>query len=115
MDVREMNFDGGNTSRRDGVPERDARVRVSRRIQDQDFKSPPRRMNPTDECAFEIGLTEIHRRASTGRLFANRCLEVRQGGFAINLRFTLTEEVQVWAVEKENLHRDDRVGAGDGF
>ena len=48
-------------------------------------------------------------------MLANYRFDVRQGGFAIDLWFALAEEVQVRAIEEENLHRGDRLGAGAGF
>src|SRR5437016_8424454 len=99
-----MDFDSRNPNGCDGVPEGYTRVRVRRRVQDNHIESVSRFLNPTDQFAFEIALSELGCCSQLGRPFSHVGLDLRQRLSAINSRLALTEQVQIRPVQTQDLH-----------
>src|SRR5437870_1946059 len=93
VDVREMDFNGRDAHCRNGIPQGNARVSISSRIEDNNIKVPFSLLNPSDKLAFKIGLPEIDFSPQLARPGAYFGLDVRQGCPPINLRFPLAKQV----------------------
>ena len=98
-----MDFDGRNPDGTDGVPQGYTRVRVSRRVQNNYVESVSRFLNPSDQFAFEVALSELGCGSQLGRPLSHVGLDLRQRSPAINSRLALTEQVQIRPVQTQDL------------
>lgn len=60
MDVRQMHFNGGQSYGRNGIANRDARMGVGGRIDDDPLIATAALLNPIDQFPFAVGLMNIH-------------------------------------------------------
>src|SRR5262245_24389191 len=63
-----------------------------------------RLLNPSDEFAFHIGLTELHFGSELGGSLPNPGLNIRESRSTVSLRFPLAQKIQVRSVQEEDLH-----------
>src|SRR5882762_5040309 len=78
---------------------------VASRIYNNRVEGTPRSLNPSDQFPFRVRLPEVDDLdIQFGRPLANELLDFSQRRLAINIGFTLTEEVQIWTVKEQNLH-----------
>src|SRR5437762_2943798 len=99
-----MDFDRRNSNGCDRVPQGNTRVRVCRRVQDNHVESVSRFLNPTDQLAFKVALSELGGRTQLRRSLTHLRLDLSQGGSAIYSRLALTEQVQIRPVQTQDLH-----------
>jgi hypothetical protein len=98
VDVGEVDFDGRNTDRRDGIAEGDAGMSVGGCVQDDDVKLTFGLLNPSDEFALAIGLAEVDCGVQGVGATADPSFDVGEGSLAINGGFAMAEEVEVRSV-----------------
>ena len=99
-----MNFDGGNTYGRDGIPESHAGVSVGGSVEDDGIDPALGLLNPSHQLPFYIGLTELDLRTQGRRPLPNHPLDVLQRDLAINSRLALAEQIQIRTIENQDLH-----------
>src|SRR2546425_12437611 len=104
VDVRKVDFDGRDAHCRNRIPQRNASMGISSRIEDNNIKLPFSLLNPSDKLAFKIGLPEIDFSPSLARPSAYHRLDVGQRCPAINLRFPLAKQVQDGTVQDKDSH-----------
>ena len=100
VDIGKMNLNGGDADSRDSVPEGNAGVGISRRIQDQQVEFPLGLLNPSDQLALLIRLAEINFNPQLRCSLTDLRFDVGQTRPTVDFRLALTEEVQVWPVEE---------------
>lgn len=93
-----MHFNRRNPCRRDGVSQRDARMRVGGSVQNNGVKLAFGLLNPRNQFAFVVGLTKLDGSFQGFGPGANLGFDVGKCGATVNFGFTLAKEVQVWAV-----------------
>ena len=103
--VRKVDFDGWNSDGRYGVPQCNASVSVGGRVEYDGVKFALGLLYPGYQFAFQIGLPELHFRLEGTRPFPDHPLDIRKRRVAINVRFTMAQQVQVWTIEEEEFHR----------
>ena len=111
-----MNFDHRAIERRQSIQNRDGRMRIRRRIDDDPRRRPPRLLNPVDQLAFMIGLQKPDGNPQILGQRRTRLRHVIQGLAALNLRLPQPQQVKVWAVQNENRFchgRDPVLGPPD--
>ena len=69
-----------------------------------------RLVHPVDQHAFVVALAEVCRQAELARLCRAGCVDLGQGGGAVNVGLARAEQVEVGAVEDE-----EGVGHGAGL
>lgn len=104
MDIGEMNFYGRNFDARDGVAQGDAGVGIGGGVQNDGVEYPLGLLNPRNQFALHVRLSEVNFRSQLPGPFADGGLDVRQGGPAIDIRLALAEEIEIWPVEKKDFH-----------
>ena len=76
----------------------------------------PRLLNPANKLAFMICLAEVYLNTRAACLLAESLLNAGQCFRSINLRLTLADEIQIWAIEdKDRLHKYKREVVPDGL
>src|SRR5438045_475901 len=116
VDVGKVNFDGGDSGGGNGITQRNTGMGVGRSVENDDVELVFCLLNPGDEFACEIGLAEVDVGSGFSGTLADLGFDIGQGGPSVQLRLALAEEVQVGAIEKEDLHsRWRRLGMGFGF
>src|SRR5882757_1058814 len=104
MDVRKVNLDGRHADGRNGVAKRNAGVGISSGVDHDYVESAFGFLNPANQFALLIGLPKLNRDLELHGMFANFGLNIRQSLMAINFWFARAEQIQVWAVQKEDFH-----------
>ena len=93
VDVGMVYLDRFHARADDGVLERDARVRVRRRVEDHVVVVADRLLHLRHQFALVVGLVKHHLDAMPLAMFTNHILNVRQLHAAVNLRFALAQQV----------------------
>ena len=104
MDIGKMDFHDRQLGGGDGIAQRHAGVRIAGGIDHHHIGLPHSILNPRHQRAFVVALAKLNFSAALG-LFAHGAFDVGQSGGAVNLRLPLPQQIEVWAVEEENLHR----------
>ena len=104
VDIGQVNFHNGHFGRGDRIAECDAGMRVACGVDYDHISLADRILDPGDQSAFVIALAELNVRPAFG-LFAHGTFNVRQRGRAVDFWLPLPQQVEVGAVEEENLHR----------
>ena len=95
VDVRQMHLNGGQAHCRKSVPNRDAGMGVSGRIDDNSLIASSTLLDPVDEFPFAIGLSNVDFYSQIlGELYQGRVNAV-QGLVAIDGLLPGAEQVQV--------------------
>lgn len=104
MNIGQVDFNGRNADRSNCVTEGDARVRIGRRIEDNDIEFTLGMLDPFDQLTLEVGLAEINGRAEHFRPFSHFCLNLRQSRPAVHARFALAQQIQIGTVKEKDFH-----------
>ena len=99
-----MNFHDRHLGGRDGIAQGHTGVRVAGGINHHYIGLPYGILNPRHQLPFIVALAKLNVRTAFG-LFAHRAFDIGQRGGTINLWLPLPQQVEVGAVEEENLHR----------
>ena len=105
MDVRQVDFNGWEACCRDRVTDRDAGVSVGGGVEEDDVPRAGRLLDPGDQVAFMIGLAELQNVAVPGGCLAELAFDFGEALIAVNRRFATSEEIQIGAVENQDVHR----------
>ena len=104
MDVGKVDFHDRHLGGGDGIAQRHAGVGVAGGIDHHHIGLPQSVLNPRHQRAFVVALAKLNVRAALG-LFTHGVFDVGQRRGAVNLRLPLPQQIEVGAVEEENLHR----------
>ena len=104
VDVREVDLDTRQAGGGDGVADRDARVRVGRRIDDQSVGGAERGADGAHQLALDIALEASDSDAQRGRARDQARLDVGQRLCAVDARLAFAEQGQVRPVEHADRH-----------
>jgi hypothetical protein len=105
VDVREVHLDHRQLARDQRVAQRHTRVCQPAGVDDDRAVRAARRLDAVDQLALVVGLERLHGRAALGRQLAQARVDLGQGGAAVDLRLALAEQVQIRAVQDQDLHR----------
>ena len=104
VNVRQVDFDGIHACGGDGVLERDARVRVRRRIEDHIVEVASGLLYLRYQFALVVGLVKRYLNVMPVSVFTDHSLDIRKGHAAVNFGFALAQQVQVGAVKEHYIH-----------
>ena len=93
-----MNFYGWDPHRSNGISKSDARVGISRRVENDYIEFPLCLLNPIHQFPFHIGLPEFDLNSQFPGEFANPGLNISQRCVPVHVRFTLPQQVQIRSV-----------------
>lgn len=103
VDVRQVNLDNRNPDCQDSVADGDRGVRISRGIHNHTIDIlPGGTLELIDDFALMIRLNELDH--DVGKRRSQLFLEIGQRGSAIDLRFAITEKIQIRAVDDQDAH-----------
>ncbi len=109
--VGQVNFDYRHVDGLDRIEQGYRRVCIRSGVQQHRLGARGVRLvQPVDQYAFMIGLTEVDDEADLARLLFQHCGNIGQGGRTVNLWLTRAEQVEVGAVEDE-----DNIGHAAGL
>ena len=95
VDVREMYLDGGQPNRCNGIADRDARMCIGGRVDNNPVESASGFLNPCHQFAFAVGLPDVDRHRQLLGQFRQRGIENIQRGRPIDGLFPRAEEIEV--------------------
>ena len=95
VDVRQMNFNGGQAHCCNSVPNRDAGMGVGGRVDDDSLIAGSTRLDPVDEFPFAIGLSNVNFHSQILGEFDHGRVNAVQGLAAIDGLLPGAEQVQV--------------------
>ncbi len=99
-----MYFHGRDGDRLDGVEERDARMRIRARVDDDSVRFPVRSLDPVDQIPFVVRLVQFDLNAALFRVFPDRGAEGIVILLAVNRRLADPEHIDVRSVDYQDLH-----------
>jgi len=99
-----MNLYRWNPHSGNGISKRDARVGISRRVENDYIEFPLCLLNPIHQFPFQVGLPEIHLNAQISGVFADFGLNISQRCVSVHVRFTLPQQVQIRSIQKQDFH-----------
>src|SRR5207245_2549844 len=106
LEVRQVNLDGGQGDRFDRVVDRDRRVRVRARIEEQAVEAVVARVaDPIDDRSFVVRLLRLDAGAEMVRARGEVAVDVRERLRAVNFRLAYPEQLQVRSRDGENARR----------
>src|SRR5262245_46395127 len=88
-----------------GVEQRNRGVAIGAGIQDHSGKTARSLLNPGDHLAFAVALPTFDQEIKLDRLGAAHCLDVGKRGPAIDVWLPAPEQIEVGAVENQNVVR----------
>ena len=105
--IANVHFNDRNTRALDRIVKRDGSVREGTRVQHHTKQvacllSAPRLMNRVDQNTFMVGLATVTGMAELLRSGLAKCVNLRQGRGSVDLGFSLTEKIQIWAMKDED-------------
>src|SRR5438477_10704203 len=103
-DVRQVNLDERYANGEERVPDRQAGVRESRRVDDGAVGPPLESLDGVHQLTFVVGLSPAHIHAEGLRALARARLDLRQRRAAIQLRLPLTQQIEVRAVQHGDVY-----------
>ena len=104
MDVGKVDLDGRHASGRNGISQGDAGMSVGGGVEDQGVELVLGLLNPADQLPFIISLSEIDRYSSRLSSLPHASFNLLQAIGAVDVRFALTEEIEVGSIEKQDSH-----------
>ena len=102
VDVRDVDLDHRPVEGLERVKDGDGGMGEGGRIDDDARGGVPRLVDPVDQLALVVGLPEVDDQPVRGGGRDAQCLDVGEGGGAVDLRLSLAEEVEVGSVEHED-------------
>jgi len=115
VDVREVDFDEGQGHGRQCIADGDAGVGVGGRVDDDELRAVAARgLDAVDQSAFVVALEAAQRGAGGVGDLAEFGIDLGEGLRAVDLGLAGAEQVEVGAMQDENLHqtRGSRQGPG---
>src|SRR3990167_8988044 len=91
MDVGDMDLDGRNPHRRQGVPQGNAGMGIGRGIDNEGAELFGRLLNPADHLSLTVRLTDLHLHLELFRQGADLAVDLFQRQPTVDLRLSLTE------------------------
>src|ERR1700722_6035496 len=104
LNIRQMDLDGRNSHRRDGVPDSHARMSETRGVQDDNVRVTLRLLNPVHQFPLDVRLLKVNFGFEISGPLPNPGFNVSQGGSSIDFRLGLAKQVEIRAVEKQYFH-----------
>src|SRR5581483_12294054 len=89
--VREMNFDRRQAGGGDRVADRNAGVRVSRRIDQQGAGASARTLDTVNDRAFTVGLEGFHLKSELAAQLLKRAVDIVQPRTPVDFRLAFTK------------------------
>ncbi|MPN25117.1 hypothetical protein SDC9_172524 [bioreactor metagenome] len=99
-----MHLDGRHANRLHRVEQGDARVRIRAGVDHDAVRRLISPLNRIHQSTFMVALHKINRHAKPLCLRADHRHKVAVGAFAVDIRLPQAKQIQVWAVDDENLH-----------
>ena len=104
VNIREMDLNGGDPDRRNGVAQVDACVSIGRGVQDDHIKLAFGLLYPLDQLALEVGLAKPDVDSASLSETSYLRFDVRKRCSSVNLRLTLAQEIQIGTVQEQDAH-----------
>ena len=102
MNIRQMQFDGRNGDRADGVHQRHGGMGIGTRVKDDPIICAARRVDRIEQRAFVVALVKCDGHAAlTGGILTCR-FYISEGCTPIHFGLARAEKIEVWSVQKEN-------------
>ena len=101
--VGQMNFDDRQTARQQSIQNRDGRMRISRGIDDNRGVGLTGFLNPRNQIAFVIALTEIDGEAQRFTFGDTSGLDVLQRFASVYFRLSGSQHIQVGTVYNQDF------------
>ncbi len=95
LGIREVNLDTRHASGTERVVNRDGRVGVGSRVQEEAVGTTRQGADPIAESAFVIGLAGVYRDAERGPAYGQPLMDFIKSFVAIDLRLADAKEVQI--------------------
>ena len=107
VDVGQVHLDKGDADRRQGVAQRNAGVRVGRRVGDDEACALfARGLHPVDQRALAVALETAHLDPEAATCRPQARIDLAQRLAAVNFRFPCPKQVQVGPMQ----YQDDGLG-----
>ena len=105
VNIRQMDFYHWDFDRAQCIPDRDRRVRVAARIDQNSLALFPGILNPVNQVTFVIALQKLDFQVMVRAKIAARLFDLSQRRFSVNLRLTSTKQIQIRTIQDINcLH-----------
>ena len=104
MDVGQVDLDRRDGSGSDGVPDGNACVGISPRIDDNRVVMTLGLLDPSHQLSFGVVLLEINLHLHPARFATDFGFNVSQRLSTVGLGLSLAQQVQVGPVQEQNLH-----------
>ena len=99
-----MDFNCWHPHRSNGVPKRYTGMGVGGGIENDYIEIPFCFLNPINQFTLKVGLSEVNFHTQVFGALADLGLNVSQSRVTVYIRFTFSQQVQIRAIKKQNLH-----------
>src|SRR5690606_32480202 len=103
--VGEVDLDEGDAHGEQGVAKRQTRVAVRGRVYERRVGPAAQRLHRVDELTLVVALTPVDQvQAGRRGLGANETLELVKRGPAVQLRFSIAQQIEIRTVQDRDAH-----------
>lgn len=104
VNIRQVDFNYRKFARADCVPQRNTCVGIGGSIQDDSVNDSSGLLNPGDQIAFGVALSEIDFHLKLSSALANQNFHVLEGSTAVDFGLARSQKVEIRTIKEKNFH-----------
>ena len=112
--IGKMNLNCRHATPRNRISDRQTCVGQRTCVNDNNAETTPRTLDPADQFALSVALTEVNLHPDGGSFIPNASLDLPQSQLAVDFGLSCPEQIQVGSIQVKDFHFEQMLSAGCG-